>query len=180
MAEPAQLELARRQIEFARGYTHTLIDDLEDDLWFVQPTAVQAASNSGSGAGLTHIAWQVGHLAMAEYMLTLFRIRGKEPSDKEIIDKAFMRRFLKGSTPEAERSKYPSPVEIRHVFDSVHEQVMRELADFPPEELDSPVVEPYAVHPNRLGSLLFCGLHETLHAGQIGLLRRLLGRSPVR
>lgn len=180
MAELAPLELARRQIEFARSYTHTLIDDLEDDLWFVSPSAAGGATEGEPGPWVTHIAWQVGHLAMAEYMLTLFRIRGREPSDKQIIDKTFMRRFLKGSTPDPDPAQYPSAGEIRQVFESVHELVMRELADFPADELDSPVVEPYAVLPNRLGSLLFCASHEMLHAGQIGLIRRFLGMPPLR
>jgi len=39
---------------------------------------------------------------------------------------------------------------------------------------------PYAVHANKLGGLIFCSHHEMLHAGQIGLLRRLLGKQPLR
>jgi hypothetical protein len=40
-----------------------------------------------------------------------------------------------------------------------------------------PYVEGY---PNKLGALLMASHHEFLHAGQIGLLRRLLGKVPVR
>jgi hypothetical protein len=36
------------------------------------------------------------------------------------------------------------------------------------------------VTPTRLGALLFSSHHEMLHAGQIGVLRRLLGKAPVR
>ena len=43
-----------------------------------------------------------------------------------------------------------------------------------------PVEMPYAVHANKLGCLLFCSHHEMLHAGQLGLLRRLLGKEPIR
>ena len=32
----------------------------------------------------------------------------------------------------------------------------------------------------KLGALFFCSVHEMMHAGQIGLLRRLLGKSPLR
>jgi hypothetical protein len=51
-------------------------------------------------------------------------------------------------------------------------------ADF--KELEASVPEPYVVFPNKLGSLYFCASHEMLHAGQIGLLRRLLGKEPIR
>jgi len=179
MADPSQLELARRQIDFARSYTKTLLADLEDDLWFVRPSA-GASEDAGPAPGPTHIAWQVGHLAMAEYMLTLLRLRGKQPGDSDLIDKPFMRLFLKGSTPESDPARYPAPAQILAVFDRVHDRVMSELAEYPADQLDQPVVEPYAVYATRLGSLLFCASHEMLHAGQIGLLRRLLGRPPVR
>jgi hypothetical protein len=39
---------------------------------------------------------------------------------------------------------------------------------------------PFAGFPTKFGSLLFCSHHEMLHAGQIGLLRRLTGKLPIR
>lgn len=162
------LELARLQIESARAYTHSLLEDAGDDDWFRIPRG-----------GVTHLAWQVGHLAMAQYMLTLYRLRGKEPDDEELISKAFLRYFLKGTQPKADASQYPPMADIRATFDAVHEQVMQTLAEYPPEELDESVGEPYVIAPTRLGSLFFCAHHEMLHAGQIGLLRRCLGKDPV-
>jgi hypothetical protein len=55
-----------------------------------------------------------------------------------------------------------------------------EAPSFTPEQLKEPVDMPYAVEATKLGSLLFCSHHEMLHAGQLGLLRRLLGKQPVR
>lgn len=167
-SENASAELARQQIEFARNYTLSLLGDIEAGDWFRQPS------------GVTHLAWQIGHLSMAQYMLTLFRLRGKLPADEEIIPKAFLKRFVKGSRPEADPSRYPSPAEIRGTFDAVYAQLMRELPEYRDDQLQTTVVEPYAVYNNTLGSLLFCAAHEMLHAGQIGLLRRLLGKPPVR
>ncbi len=34
---------------------------------------------------------------------------------------------------------------------------------------------PYAAYPNKFGALLFCPMHESIHIGQIGLIRRGLG-----
>ena len=57
---------------------------------------------------------------------------------------------------------------------------MAELATVDPAVLLEPIDLPYAAYPNKLGAVLFCPLHEHIHAGQIGLLRRALGLEPVR
>ncbi len=169
MGAPSRRELARNQIAFARSYTITLLDSVGTDDWFRVPEGAR-----------THIAWQVGHLTMAQYMLTLFRLRGKTEDDERMVPKAFLKRFVKGTTPDSNPESYPPAEVIRETFNRVHERLMLELPSIPEEHLDAPVVEPYAVEANRFGSLLFCSHHEMLHAGQIGLIRRLLGKSPIR
>jgi hypothetical protein len=128
----------------------------------------------------THVAWQVGHLAMAQYGLCLFRQRGRQPVDLELMSSGFRKLFSRGSVPEADAGKYPSPAEIRRTFDRVHAQVLSEAPSFSAESLSQAVEPPFAVEATRLGCLLFCSHHEMLHAGQLGLLRRLLGKPPIR
>ena len=165
----SNLKIAIRAIEFARNYTHSLMDDFSEDEWYQQPAA-----------SCTNLAWQVGHLAMAEYALTMIRIRGKEPEDAEFISNQFFKQFKKGSTPDSVAEPFPDPQEIRRVFDNVHERALTELRGYSDEELDVKLPEPHAVFDTKLGSVFFCSSHEMLHAGQIGLLRRLLGKSPIR
>ena len=165
----ARLEVAQKQIEFARGYTSELIDSVDRDRWFEIP----------AGAA-THIAWQVGHLAMAEYGLVLFRQRGRQPVDTELMSSKFRKLFSRGSTPNPDASAYPDAGEIRSVFDAVHRQSMEEIVGFAPADLEEEIDMPYAGFPTKFGALLFCSHHEMLHAGQIGVLRRLLGYDPVR
>lgn len=164
------LQLAIRQIQFARTYTLSLLAGVEEGDWFAMPPQAP-----------THLAWQVGHIAMAQYGLCLFRIRGRQEIDAELMSSSFRKLFSKGSTPEGDASKYPSPAEIRGTFDRVYQQAMAELPQVSEasltEAVDMPYVEGYA---NKLGALLFCSHHEFLHAGQIGLIRRLLGKPPVR
>jgi hypothetical protein len=57
---------------------------------------------------------------------------------------------------------------------------LAELESASAEVLLEPVEMPYAVYPTKLGAILFCPLHEQIHAGQIGVLRRALGLDPVR
>ncbi len=164
-----EIELAKKQIEFARGYTCELFENVQADEWFSIP----------EGA-VSRLGWQMGHLAMAQYGLVLLRIRGKEPDDTAFITNDFIRCFKKGSTPVADPSAYPAAEEIRTVFDSVYQHCLAEIETFTVEQLSASLPAPTAVYENKLGSLLFCAMHEMLHAGQIGALRRQLGRDPIR
>ncbi len=163
------LSLALQQIEFARAYTLSIVDAIDEVLWFTMPPGCP-----------THVAWQVGHLAMAEYGLCLFRFRGRQEVDLELMTSGFRKLFSRGSAPQADAAKYPSTAEIRATFDRVHAQVFKEAPAFTETQLAEAVDMPYAVHANKLGCLLFCSHHEMLHAGQLGLLRRLLGKQPIR
>jgi uncharacterized damage-inducible protein DinB len=54
------------------------------------------------------------------------------------------------------------------------------MAGYTEAVLRESVDPPWAVQATKLGCLLFCSHHEMIHAGQLGLLRRLLGLGPVR
>jgi len=164
-----RLDVVCQQITFARAYTLSLLADLDDSDWLRQPRE-----------GVTHVAWQVGHLAMAEYGLGLFRMRGRRADDRSLMPGHFRKKFSKGSTPDPDPGSNPSPAELRDVFDGVHQQVLAELPTYTTADLDEPADEPYALYPTKLGGLYFCAAHEMMHAGQIGLLRRLLGKHPIR
>jgi hypothetical protein len=163
------LTLAIQQIEFARSYMLSIVAEIDEREWFTMPAGCP-----------THVAWQVGHLAMAEYGLCLFRMRGRQPVDLELMTSSFRKQFSRGSVPEADAGKYPPAAEIRATLDRVHAQVLKESQSFTAEQLKEPVEMPYAVEATKFGGLLFCSHHEMLHAGQLGLLRRLLGKQPIR
>ena len=167
--DPVQLELARQQIRWSRDYTNQLIDGVPDQHWFETPLSYP-----------THIAWQVGHLAMAEYGLTMLRIRGREPDDEQLIPKDFLRLFKKSSVPSTTAGDYPPVSEIQSIFHAVHEASLVAMTTYQPAELEESLPAPTAVYPNKLGSLFMCSAHEMLHAGQIGMLRRALGHEPLR
>ncbi len=169
MSSGKLLQHAVERIERARGYTLALLADVADEDWFRQPSD-----------GVTHIAWQVGHLAMAEYAICLARRRGSEPDDKKILSREFRRHFGKGSTPDPDPAANPTPAEIRDVLAGVHARVLEELAEETEEHLTEQLAAPHEMFNTKLEALHFCADHEMLHAGQIGLLRRLIGKEPVR
>jgi hypothetical protein len=164
----SRLQLALEQIVFARNYTLRLLDQTPATDWFRQPAA-----------GVSHIAWQVGHLAMAEYRLALERIRGPRPTDAALISEEFLCLFRRESVPDPDPNKYPGQTEIRAVLDRVHEQALRELKGLDESELDQPLLKPHSLAKTKLWALLWCAQHEAVHAGQIGLLRRQLGHAPL-
>src|SRR6059058_2347111 len=119
---------ALQQIEFARSYMLAILADINEADWFTMPAGCP-----------THVAWQIGHLAMAEYGLCLFRQRGRQEIDLELMSSGFRKLFSRGSVPEADASKYPLPAEIRATLDRVHGQVLKEAKSFRPEQLKEPV-----------------------------------------
>ncbi len=166
-----RLAIALRKIEFTRNYTMISLEGLSADDWFWVP--------ENTHDYVTHIAWQVGHIAMSEYGLTLFRQRGRKLEDAELMSGKFRKLFLKGSTPKNDREAYPTPDEILEVLDKVHQQMRAEIATFE-QTLDEESGAPHAGFATKYGALLFAADHEMLHAGQIGMLRRLMGKPPMR
>lgn len=163
------LQGAIGQIQFARDYTLGLLDATPRELWYEMP------------AGLpTHIAWQVGHLAVSQYGLLMFRIRGRSTEDLELIPGAFRKSYSRSSKPKLDPSNQMSADDLVERLHTVHDLAMKELADVNPEVLLDPVDMPYAAYPNKLGAILFCPLHEQIHCGQIGVLRRALQLESVR
>lgn len=160
--------LAIQELLAARDYTNALLREIDEQDWFRRPFE-----------GVTHIAWQVGHLAVAQYSLALRRIRDRLPGDEQLMPKAFVRCFAKDSRPSANPSQYPSCETIRAVFDAVHREVLPTLEKLGDAELDEPSTPPHRLFNTKLGAVLWCSRHEMLHAGQIGLLRRLFGHPPI-
>ncbi len=162
------VKLALEQIVFVRNYTTHLLDSVQPADWFRQPSG-----------GVSTIAWQVGHLAMAEYRLTLERIRGRRPEDESLIPEEFLKHFARESIPNPDPTQNPSVERIRAVFDSVHRQALAELETLSEDELSQPVLKSHPLAKTKQEALFWCSQHEMLHAGQIGLLRRQLGYAPL-
>lgn len=166
----SQLSDAIQQIRIARRYSEDLLSNVDDAGWFNFPAG-----------GVSHIAWQAGHLAVCEYGLALKRIRGVKPDDDQIVSAEHFALFGKGSVPEADAAKYPSVSEIRELLTRIHAAALSELESLTEEAANESVGEPkHPMFGTKLEALRFCAAHEFLHAGQIGLLRRQLGNQWLR
>ncbi len=163
------LQSAIEQIRFARTYTLNLLDETPQDRWFDIPDGLSS-----------NIAWQLGHLTVSQYGLLMFRIRGRQPEDLELIPGKFRKAYGRKSVPNADSSGQPSAEQLLERMSRVYDLALAELEHLNPDVLLEEIDLPWAAWPIKLGAILFCPLHEQIHAGQIGIIRRALGLDPVR
>lgn len=165
MSDSPRLAAALDRLQFSRRYVQQFLEDLSDEEWFWTPPEFT-----------THIAWQVAHLAASQYSLCLFRIRGKREGDEAIIPWEFFEEYRIGSTPKAGQDHNAPLEEIREIFDNVLAQSLKELSGRTDAELDVPVEKPHPAFNTHLECVAYAPQHELVHAGQIALLRRLMGK----
>jgi len=157
------------QMEFARNYTLGLISEVPDELWQTPPAGIPS-----------HFAWQIGHLAVAQYGLMLFRQRGRAEGDVDLMPGWFRKRYSRGTSAIDDPSPHPDRTTMLALLERIHVASMEFMKQTSAELLLEPTEMPFAAYPIKLGAFLFCPLHESIHSGQIGLLRRAHGLSPVR
>jgi hypothetical protein len=159
-------DCALDQLRAARRFSLKTLEQIPQDEWFAMP------------GGITHTAWQAGHLAIAQYRLCLVRVRGEQPSDAQLVGPELLALFGKGSTPDPDSTKYPSIDAILALLERVYATALETCAALPESDLDTPSLPHHWQFDTKLGAIQWCARHEMTHAGQIGLLRRMLGSTP--
>lgn len=166
---PARVQHFIDNLGFARGYTVELLAAIPEADWFAMPAGCPS-----------HVAWQVGHLAFAEARLVVERVGGRTEVGGGVLPDEFIRLFARNSVPHAGPANHPSPGEIRRVLDRAHEAALQTLRDTTDADLDTLAVgSPHRFCRTKADYARWVSHHEFLHAGQIGLVRRLLGKAPV-
>jgi len=169
MPSDVRLSNALERMKIARKFTSSFLEDLTPDEWFWTPSEMT-----------THVAWHIAHLTCAQYMLVMKRVRGERSDDEKLLPAEFRKQFGRGSTPAVCAENNPPVEEIRSRFDRVHHQALEELADLTDAELDVPSEPAHPMFRTKLDAVSFSSMHEMVHAGQIALLRRLMGKAPLR
>jgi len=165
---PSRLDTLTDALVFARDYTLSLVDTIPQSNWFQMPFGCPS-----------HVAWQVGHLALAEARLVYDRVCCGRSQDG-LLPAEFHTLFGRTSIPDPDSAKHAPAAEIRAVFDRVHEATIKGLRDLVDSQLDEMAIGPtHRFCRTKFEFLRWCGDHEMMHAGQIGLIRRMLGREPV-
>src|SRR4051794_913064 len=120
-----RIQILTDALTFARQYTVELLDTIPPGDWFRMPAGCPS-----------HVAWQVGHLALAESWLVVGRACGRLGDLDGIRPAQFVPIFGRTSIPEPDPAKNPSPAEIRTAFDRVHEAALAALRDVRDGDLD--------------------------------------------
>jgi hypothetical protein len=157
------------QLRRTREWTLRLIEDIDGVEWTFQPSP-----------GLQHALWICGHLATAQD--TLVFQRGLH---KTVLDPAFRAHFpIGGPIRSAAEYDWPSPDLVRLKLDEMQlltEQAVRGLSD---EFLSAPAYgadgKPHPHYSDRLGAISHAARHEAFHAGQLAMLRSLMGKKFLR
>ncbi len=163
-------ELLAEQLEGTRDWTLKLIADLNGDDWTFQPQP-----------GLAHALWTCGHLASAQNTLIHVRCLGAS-----VIDPAFAQCFpMGGPVRSAGAFDYPPIESVLATMDQVHRKSCDSVRTMTAEFLSEPAfgADGKSTHPHyrdKRGAISHGDRHEAFHAGQIALLRRLLGKPFLR
>ncbi len=163
------LEFLIDRLMTARKWTNSLLVDIEESQWFTMPPT----------GGTGHIAWQIGHLAASQLVLIPNRCFNRPFT--EFVTDEFRAPFMRGSTPHADPSEYPPLAEIKNFFERTQQTCIELVRSMPETELTEPAgSDPHPLFSNKAGAISVAALHETFHAGQIAMIRRSLGKNPLR
>jgi hypothetical protein len=126
----------------------------------------------GSEWGVNPLTWQLGHVGYSEQRLCLWYTAGRE-----IAPRGWRERFGRGSRPEA-AAVDADPIVLLRELARMHSEVLAFARALAHADLGRPLREPPAAAPGVrtwADALARASLHEAQHAGQIRLLRRLVG-----
>ena len=150
-------------LNFARGLTDQLLEDIPEDEFLHQPVE-----------GGNHALWVMGHLAVTDDMLA-----GLYDGGAARLPETYGKLFGMGSRPTNDAAVYPPVAEVRRHFAATHERLLAAVQAADDATLNSSLpgeIEGFA--SDRLAALFNIAWHEGLHAGQITTVRKSLGIAP--
>jgi hypothetical protein len=122
-------------------------------------------------------AWTIGHLVLTER--TLLRRLGLAEGDlPPLPDGQFEKRFSRDEgCPQA--GEFGDVTGLMALFDTHRERAIDVVRRAPADLLARPLDKPHPIFATAGEFADFVALHAVLHAGQITIIRRSLGRPPL-
>ena len=149
------------------GYTHYVVNANSDGL-----SREDSLSETPGGNCFN---WVMGHILASRN--GLLRTLGKEP----VWDEAQAERYARGSAPITDGSEAARLDEMLKQFNASQAMVLKGLSELTPERMaEKAPFSPTNNDEETIGSLV-AGLlfHEAYHAGQLGVIRRVIGKPGV-
>ena len=126
--------------------------------------------------GANHLAWQLGHLIASEHRMVELVAPGSMPP----LPEGFLRRHDKQAVACDDPAEFLDKRAYLELWERQRAGTKEVLARLPEAELDRPGPEPVRSYAPSVGAVfLVIGSHPLMHAGQVAVLRRLLGKPIV-
>jgi uncharacterized damage-inducible protein DinB len=156
------------RLKLSRKWTTDLIADIDESTWFDPPCK-----------GFGHVAWQLGHLGASQIALIHIRCFGKKFTDH--APENYLKLFGRGSEPVGGAANYPAIRDIRAFFERIQQESLQLIGSVDDASLTMATTgDPHPMFQDRSGAMAMAATHETFHAGQIAMIRRLAGKKPLR
>lgn len=141
---------------------HRFVDDLTSSEYLHRPVPKANC-----------VAWLIGHLTLTDqYAIGI--LGGKPPQLPEGFDKTFSR---DAGCPEA--AEFGDVSTLMAAFDQTHNALIEAVKAAPPEKFAEKRESKMPMFATVGSSLMFLALHGAMHAGQISIIRRSLGKPPT-
>ena len=126
--------------------------------------------------GANHALWIVGHIAWVDNAFL-----GLIGSESKRIDLGELKvKFRIKSQPSSNPNDYPDASEVLAIFRDRRAALLSELDRMTDDDLNKPCGPGGPAILTDVASVFeLCSLHESTHAGQITMIRRALGHSPI-
>jgi len=144
---------------------HRYLDDLKPEEFQHRPCL-----------GANNASWIVGHLTCVD-RAQLERLEAKPLPE---LPEGFKERFATTrAAATGTVADFGDPGDLLRYFDEHRDLFIKTIEHLPATVLNSPPPFDSPLFADRGESLLFVGLHTTMHLGQLSIIRRSLGRPPL-
>lgn len=162
-------EVLAGQLRRTREWTLLLLDGLNGDDWMFQ-----------AKPGMQHALWLCGHFAGAQELLVFQRCL-----NTSVLDPDFRAHFAIGAdVKSATEHDWPSPSLVLQKMAEMQAATEKAVAGMDDAFLAEPAMGKDGTrHPhydNKLEAISHLARHEAFHAGQLAMIRRLVGKSFLR
>jgi hypothetical protein len=123
--------------------------------------------------GANHIAWQLGHLIVAEHDLIDKVCPGTMPA----LPAGFRERYTKETAGSESPSQFDTKADLMKAFETQRAGTLKNLSNQKDSDFDRDTGVDYAPTVGSMFSLQ--GSHWMMHGGQWAVIRRQLGRPPL-
>lgn len=158
--------LAKQTID-TQEWVDKIIIDFPLEKWFEVPEAIGSS-----------LAWQLGHIMVSQFYYTVVLIKGFDPAFAEKINlKKYSNLFAKGVNMGAVAQETTSE-ELLHNWRALQLLSVQTIKMLKEDELQADIV-PHKPHPfvrSKQDSIEWNSRHNMWHCGQIGVIRRMLGK----